>query len=347
MGVRLPPQRRRAGRRLAVLHRRAHRLVAVGRAHRRQRDRHRLRRRGQRRQPDVGRLLRHRPQREHPVVRPGDQPRDRPRDGPLRRGGGDDRRRLRRRLWRRGRIAGAEHLRAGGGERRHARRVPVVLGRFRLLDRRGGRPLRRRQQRDHQRRGLQPRRRLRADLRPRRPHPHPLQRRQRRDGQPGRRAVLPVRHQPEHRPLVAGRRAVPRRRRRRHRHRGRELLRGRLGLEQGLRHQHELRPGLEHDLERHHRRLARPRRRAGQRAARRDRGDADRGADGDDGNRLRAQRHQRRARVGGGHERGGHRVSRDRRPQRRRLPGRHRADDQRDRRLRRPLGRAGGDARRR
>ncbi len=47
---------------------------------------------------------------------------------------------------------------------------------------------------------------------------------------------------------------------------------GRLGLEQGLRPQHELRPGLEHHAERRHRRLARPRRRAGHRAARRDRG---------------------------------------------------------------------------
>ena len=36
---------------------------------------------------------------------------------------------------------------------------------------------------------------------------------------------LPVQHEPEHRPLVAGRRPVPRRRRRRHRHRRRELLR--------------------------------------------------------------------------------------------------------------------------
>ena len=264
MGARVPHQRRRSGGRLAVLHRRARRLVAVGRAHQRQRARHRLRRRRQRRQPDLGRLLRHRPQRGHPVVRPGDEPRDRSR-GPLLRAGRDDRRRLRRRLRRRGRIARAEHRRAGGGERCHARRVPVVLGRLRLLDRRGGRPLRRRQQRDHQWRGLQRRCRLRAVLRQRRPHPHPVERGQRRDRQPDRRADLPVRHEPEHRPLVAGRRPVPRRGRRRHRDRGRELLRGRLGLEQGLRHQHELRPGLEHHPERRHRRLARPRRRAGQR----------------------------------------------------------------------------------
>ena len=42
---------------------------------------------------------------------------------------------------------GPEHLRAGRRQRRHARRLPVVPGRLGVLDGRGRRPLRRRQQR--------------------------------------------------------------------------------------------------------------------------------------------------------------------------------------------------------
>ena len=57
-------------------------------------------------------------------------------------------------------------------------RLPVVLGRLRLLDRGRGRPLLRRQQRARQRWGLDRGRVLRADLRPGGPHPHPLERRQ-------------------------------------------------------------------------------------------------------------------------------------------------------------------------
>ena len=59
----------------------------------------------------------------------------------------------------------------------------------------------------------------RPDVQQRRAHPHHVERRQRRHGKPGRRAHLPVQHQPEHRPLLAGRRPVPRRRGCRHRHR--------------------------------------------------------------------------------------------------------------------------------
>ena len=63
---------------------------------------------------------------------------------------------------------------------------------------------------------------------------------------------LPVQHDPEHRPLVARRRPVPLRRRGRHRRRRRELLLGGVGLGQGLRHQHRLRPGLERSAQRRH-----------------------------------------------------------------------------------------------
>ena len=69
-------------------------------------------------------------------------------------------------------------------------------------------------------------------------------------GNPGRRARLPVQHDAEHRQLVAGRGPVPRRRRCRHRRRRRELLRRRVRFEQGLRHQHRLRAGLERDAQR-------------------------------------------------------------------------------------------------
>ncbi len=60
---------------------------------------------------------------------------------------------------------------------------------------------------------------LRADLQQRRAHPHLVERRERRDGQPCRWPHLRVQHHPEHRPLVARRRPVPLRRCRRHRHR--------------------------------------------------------------------------------------------------------------------------------
>ncbi len=67
---------------------------------------------------------------------------------------------------------------------------------------------------------------------------------------------------------------------------------GRLGLEQDLRHQHRLRPGLERPAQRRHRRFARPRRRAGQRAARCGRRDPG-------GDHLRAERDQRRRHLVG------------------------------------------------
>ena len=114
---------------------------------------------------------------------------------------------------------GQEHLRACREQRGDAGRLPVVLGRLRVLDRGGGRPLLRRQQRAHQRRGLDRGRVLRADLRQRGPHPHPLERRQLGHRESRRRARLPVQHDAEHRQLVAGRGSVPRRRRRRHRRR--------------------------------------------------------------------------------------------------------------------------------
>ena len=179
-GLRLPPQQRDRRRRLALQRGRPGGLLAVGRADLARRHRHGLRR--QRRRPPTPRAAATRPsptRRRRPVVRPGDQPGHRP-DAALGSRGLADRRRLRRRLRRRGRLARPEHVRAGRRQRRHAGRVPVVPGRLGVLDRGGGRPLRRRQQRDHQRRRLQRRHRLRADLRQRRAHPHPLERGQRR-----------------------------------------------------------------------------------------------------------------------------------------------------------------------
>ena len=76
-------------------------------------------------------------------------------------------------------------------------------------------------------------------------------------GDPDRRARLPVQHHSEHRPVLpavgqflgGGAVGIVDRRR--------ELLLGCLGLEQGLRHQHRLRTGLERSAQRCHRRLAR------------------------------------------------------------------------------------------
>ena len=78
--------------------------------------------------------------------------------------------------------------------------------------------------------------------------------------------------------------------------------------------------------------------RPGQRSARRRRGD-------DVEHHLRAERDQRRRRVGGTDERAGHRLAGHRRPHREWLPGRHRPHDGRDRHLRRPLGCRGGHPR--
>ena len=154
--LRLPSERWLGPRRLALQRGRAGRLLTVGGAHRRQRPRHGVRRRRHRGHPHHGWVPGHRPQRRRPVVRPGDQPRDRPR-APQRRGGLADGRLLRRRVRRRGRLARPEHRRARCGQRSGVGGLPVVLRRLGVLDRGGGRSVRRRQQRDHQRRRLRAR----------------------------------------------------------------------------------------------------------------------------------------------------------------------------------------------
>ena len=337
LGLRPPRGRRvlRAG--LALQRRRTGRFVAFGRPDQHFRARYRLRRQWQRRLSGQRGLPGHLARRRRPVVRAGVQPAERP-GRPQRRGRLADRRLLRLRLRRRSRLARTEHRRARREQRGHAGGVPLVPGRLGLLHRRGGGPLLRRQQRDRQRRRLQRRPGLRPDLRQRRAHPHPLERRQRGSALPGRRCHLRVRHQPEHRPVVAGGRAVPGRRRRGHRHRRRELLRRQIGLPQDLRPQHGVRPGLERHPQRGDHRLARAGRRAGQRPARRGGGD-------DRQHHLRPQRSQRRGDLGRADQRSGDRLPRDGRPHRRGIPGRDRPDFERDRRLRRAVGHRGGDPR--
>ena len=334
--LRLPPVGWHRCGRLALQRRRPGRLLALGGAHRRLRARHRLRGNGQRVHAEHRRLPGHRPQRVGPVVRAGGQPRHRPHAG-LGRRRVADRRELRRGLRSGSRLPRTEHRRPVRRRRKHAGRLPVVLGRLRLLDRRVGRPLRGRHQRNHQRGRLDRGGLLRGDLQQRRPHPHHFEQRQRRDRVALGRARLPVQHHPEHRPVLARRRPVPLGRGRRHRHRRRQLLLGCLRLEQGVRHQHRLWPGVERHPQRHHRRLAGGGQRPGDRARRR------RGHPGR--HRLRPQRHQRSRRLVGRHEWRGHRLTGDGRPDRRRVPGRHCADHERHRHLRRAFGRAGGDAR--
>ncbi len=166
----------------------------------------------------------------------------------------------------------------------------MVLGGLGVLDGGGGRPLRRRQQRDHQRRRLQ-RGVAYGQTYGDGGHIRILSSAGNAGtGNPAGGLICQYDTTPEHRPLVTGSRPVPRRRRRGHRHRRRQLLPGRLGLGQGLRAQHGLWPGLERHPQRHHGRLARPGRRPGQRPARRRGGHAGR-------DHLRAQRHQRRRRL--------------------------------------------------
>ena len=188
---------------------------------------------------------------------------------------------------------GQNTVRARRRQRRHAGRLPLVLGRLGVLDGRGGRPLRRRQQRDHQRRRLE--RRRRPTGRPTATAGTSASSRAPATLAPANPAGGLICQYNTNQNIDRSSPAV-----------GQFLAgggvgivigdgsfyAGRLGLQQGLRHQHRLRPGLERHAQRRHGRLARPGRRAGQRAARRRRGHGGE-------HRLRAQRHQRRRRLVG------------------------------------------------
>ena len=281
------------------------------------------------------RLPGHHQHRGRPVVRPGDQPRHRP-DPALGRRRVPDRRQLRRRLRRRGRSLGQNTVRARRRQRGDAGRVPVVPGGLGLLDRGRRRPLRRRQQRDHQRRRLQRRRGLRADLQQRRAHPHPLERRQRRDPPtPPAGCICQYntnqnidRSSPAVGQFLAG---------------GAvgivigdgSYYSGRLGLEQGLRHQHRLWPGLERQLNGV---TADSPALANVRAT-----DSSTSSKGPPANTIYVLNGTNGAAIWSAATTGpGHRLARHGRPHRRRLPGRHRAHHRRHRHLRRQVGGRGG-----
>ena len=273
LGLRLPPQRRLGRRRLALQRRRARRLLAVGRPDQRQRARHGLRRQRRHHRAGVRRLPGHHPQRRRPVVRPGDQPRHRP-HAPFGRRRLADRRLLRRRLRRRGGLARAEH---------RTRWAPATAPCWAAS--RGSRATRcsRRRRWPTSTPTATTRSSAVATPAPAWPTARPTptaatsassRARATRD-QPAPNGGLICqyntnqnidRSSPAVGQFLAGGG-------RRHRHRRRELLLGSIGLQQGLRHQHQLRSGLERSAQRGDRRLARPGRRDGQRAARRRRGD--------------------------------------------------------------------------
>ena len=332
--LRLPPQRRHRRRRLALQRRRAGRLLAFGRAHRRRRHRHRLRRAAATpADPTAG---------GYQAISPngGDQwfvqetnPGDRPHAALGRRGLAD----------RRQPTPAATASRRDRSGRTPTRSAPATArcwaasrgsGRLGLLDGGGGRPLRGRQQRDHQRRRLQRRCRLR-----RRPTPTAAtsaSSRARATPAPGTRPAASSASTTRTRTSTARRRRS-----------GQFLAGGAVGIAIGDGSYYSgasdsdkvfalnTSCGLawSDSPQRRHRRLARPGRRAGQRPAR------------------RRRRHRRPGTIyvlngtNGGviwsaDDRGpGHRLAGDGRPHRRRLPGRHRPDHQRHRHLRRPLGR--------
>ena len=168
-------------------------------------------------------------------------------------------------------------------------------------------------------------------------HPHPVRAPATPDHrEPGGRPDLPVQHQPEHRPLVAGRRPVPRRRRRGHRDRRRQLLPGRLRTR--TRSSPSTRaaawPGATPSTGSPPTRPPSPTSQGN--------GQLD-VVEGTSAGTIYVLNGTNGAAVWSAPTSGpGHRLPRHGRPHRRGLPGRHRAHHQRDRHLRRALGRPGG-----
>ena len=255
-----------------------------------------------------------------------------------------DRGQLRRRVRRRGRIARPEHRRAQRGQRRHARRLSLVLRRLGPLDRRRGRSLRRRQQRDHHRWGLDapgsptgrptPTAGTSASSRaPATPAPSTLPvgwsastTPTRTSTAPRPRSVSSSAEVPWASPSATG-----------------ATTRGAsdsnkvfaINTSCGLAWSQTL-DGITADS---------PAIANVQGNGQLDVVEGTQPAHGQQRHHLRAERHQRRHRVVGHDDRSGHRVPGDGRPDRRRLPGRHRPHHRGDRHLRRPLRRRSGRAR--